>query len=358
MDNDAAAPKIRVMIVDDHELVRSGLENILRLFDDIELVAQVDGGEKAVGLFGQAKPDVVLMDLIMPGMSGVTAIEALLREHPGARVLALTSFSDEDLIEGALRAGAIGYLLKNITGTQLVDAIRAAYSGRSTLAPEAAEALIHAVWEAGAIRDVSGTSSTGTPPGAIRDPHARQRSSGVTDQFSVGPSAERTVTYRLDDTDRAIITCLLEDARMSNAAVARAVGVPSRTVGYRISKLTRLGVIEIGAVVDPHSLGLDVVADVFMEVAPGRVREVAERFARLEQVSYVAGSIGNGDLSIQVCLDDSAVLGRFVEEIVAKVPGVIRARRVLVPWNLMDVHQWNIPPSPVVQDEVRPTTRG
>jgi two-component system, NarL family, response regulator LiaR len=145
VSGNAAKPKIRVMIVDDHELVRSGLESILRLFDDIELVAQVDSGAAAVGSCGQARPDVVLMDLLMPGMNGVAATEVLLREHPGLRVLALTSFSDEELIEGALRAGAIGYLLKNITGAQLADAIRAAHSGRSTLAPEAAEALIHVV---------------------------------------------------------------------------------------------------------------------------------------------------------------------------------------------------------------------
>ena len=146
-------PTIRVMIVDDHELVRSGLENILRLFDDIELVAQADSGAQAVRSCGQARPDVVLMDLVMPGMNGVAATEVLLREHPGTRVLALTSFSDEELIEGALRAGAIGYLLKNISGAQLADAIRAAHAGRSTLAPEAAEALIHVV-------------STPTPPAA------------------------------------------------------------------------------------------------------------------------------------------------------------------------------------------------
>jgi two-component system, NarL family, response regulator LiaR len=141
----AASATIRVLIVDDHALVRSGIESILQLFDDIELVAQADSGAAAVRLCRQTRPDVVLMDLIMPGTNGVTATEEILRERPATKVLALTSFSDEELIEAALRAGAIGYLLKNITGEQLAEAIRAAHAGRSTLAPEAAEALIHVV---------------------------------------------------------------------------------------------------------------------------------------------------------------------------------------------------------------------
>ena len=141
----AASATIRVLIADDHALVRSGLESILQLFDDLELVAQADGGAAAVALCRQTRPDVVLMDLVMPGMTGVAATEQILRERPQTRVLALTSFSDEQLIDDALRAGAIGYLLKNITGEQLADAIRKAHAGRSTLAPEAAEALIRAV---------------------------------------------------------------------------------------------------------------------------------------------------------------------------------------------------------------------
>ncbi len=141
----AATGTIRVLIADDHALVRSGIESILQLFDDLELVAQADSGTAAVALCRQTRPDVVLMDLVMPGMTGVAATEQILRDRPQTRVLALTSFSDEQLIDSALRAGAIGYLLKNITGEQLADAIRAAYAGRSTLAPEAAEALIRAV---------------------------------------------------------------------------------------------------------------------------------------------------------------------------------------------------------------------
>lgn len=174
----------------------------------------------------------------------------------------------------------------------------------------------------------------------------------MTEQFGLGWQTGQP-GVRLDDIDRSIITCLLKDGRMPSAAVARVAGVSSRTAAYRIARLTRLGVIQVGAVVDPHSLGLEVIADIFLDVTPGRVREVAEHFARLEEVSYVAGSIGNGDLSIQLCLRGSAELTRFVDEVVGQTPGVTRARTVLVPWKLKDVYQWDVPAA-AGQDEVHP----
>jgi len=133
---------IGVLIVDDHELVRHGLQSILRFCDDIVVVGQADSAAAGVALCRELRPDVVLMDLVMPGGSGVEATAEILRECPASRVLALTSFSDEELIQGALRAGATGYLLKNVTGEQLAAAVRDAHAGRSTLAPEVAEVLI------------------------------------------------------------------------------------------------------------------------------------------------------------------------------------------------------------------------
>jgi NarL family two-component system response regulator LiaR len=130
------------MLVDDHAVVRSGLGAFLLAFDDLELVAEAGGGEEAVRLCEEAKPDVVLMDLVMPGMDGAAATKAIRAECPHIQVIALTSFKEEDLVEGALRAGAIGYLLKNVSADELADAIRAAHAGRPTLAPEAAQALI------------------------------------------------------------------------------------------------------------------------------------------------------------------------------------------------------------------------
>jgi NarL family two-component system response regulator LiaR len=150
-ESGAAPRRIRVVIADDHALVRSGLEAILLLFDDIELVAQAESGAEAVSLCEEAQPDVVLMDLVMPGMDGAAATRAILRRCPAARVLVLTSFSDEALIESALNAGAIGYLMKDITGDQLAAAIRGASVGKPTLAPEAAQALMHWVATPGSV---------------------------------------------------------------------------------------------------------------------------------------------------------------------------------------------------------------
>jgi NarL family two-component system response regulator LiaR len=144
-ENTATRP-IKVVIVDDHELVRGGLETILGLFDDIELVGQADSGAAAVRICGEKQPDVVLMDLVLPGgMDGAEATAELLRTCPGAKVLALTSFSDPELIQRVLRAGALGCLLKNVSGKELAAAIRKAHEGTSTLAPEAADALVHAI---------------------------------------------------------------------------------------------------------------------------------------------------------------------------------------------------------------------
>ena len=167
---------------------------------------------------------------------------------------------------------------------------------------------------------------------------------------SGSPNGE-PAAYRPDSIDRQIITLLLKDGRTSAAALAKVVGASPRAVRYRIERLLGCGVIRIGAVVDPRAVGLELIADVFLEVAPGQIREVAERLAALPEVSFVAAAIGNGDLSIQVCLRDSAALTQFIEELVGQVPGVMRARTVLVPWKLKDVHQWNIPPSALNEKE-------
>ena len=135
---------ICVMIVDDHKVVRSGLSAFLDAYDDLELVAQADSGEKALALCHEYQPDVVLMDLVMPKMNGAETTEALVNACPEIKVIALTSFKEQELVEGALKAGAIGYLLKDVDADELADAIRQAYAGKPTLAPEAAQVLIQA----------------------------------------------------------------------------------------------------------------------------------------------------------------------------------------------------------------------
>ncbi len=134
---------IRVLIVDDHAVVRSGLSAFLQAFDDLELVGEAATGEEAVELCREVKPDVVLMDLVMPGMDGSTATRAIRDRCPEIQVIALTSFDQDDLVQRAIEAGAIGYLLKNVRAIELADAIRSANAGRPTLAPEATQALIN-----------------------------------------------------------------------------------------------------------------------------------------------------------------------------------------------------------------------
>jgi NarL family two-component system response regulator LiaR len=136
--------QIRVMLVDDHAVVRSGLSTFLMTCDDMELVGEAASGEQALSLCPQAKPDVVLMDLVMAGMDGATATRKIRDRCPEIQVIVLTSFKEQELVQGALQAGAIGYLLKDVTADELANAIRAAYAGKPTLAPEAAQVLIQA----------------------------------------------------------------------------------------------------------------------------------------------------------------------------------------------------------------------
>lgn len=135
---------IRVMLVDDHAVVRSGLSTFLMTCTDMELVGEAANGRQAIDLCQQVRPNVVLMDLVMPGMDGATATRLIREQCPEIQVIALTSFKEQELVQGALQAGAIGYLLKDISAEELANAIRAAYAGKPALAPEAAQVLIEA----------------------------------------------------------------------------------------------------------------------------------------------------------------------------------------------------------------------
>lgn len=139
-----AAKPIRVMIVDDHAVVRGGLKFFLLGFDDLELAGEAEDGEEALRLCDQIQPDVILMDMMMPGIDGAATTQAIRQRYPQVQVIALTSFKEQDLVQRALQAGAIGYLLKDVQALELAEAIRAAHAGRPTLAPEATQALIQA----------------------------------------------------------------------------------------------------------------------------------------------------------------------------------------------------------------------
>jgi NarL family two-component system response regulator LiaR len=136
---------VRVMIVDDHLLVRDGLRLLVSTFDDLEVVAVAEDGEEAMRLCRQAQPDVILMDVVMPNMDGPTATARIREAWPHVQVLALTSFVEEDLVQRAIGAGAIGYLLKKVGADELAEAIRAAHLGRSTIDPDAMQLLIKSV---------------------------------------------------------------------------------------------------------------------------------------------------------------------------------------------------------------------
>jgi two-component system, NarL family, response regulator LiaR len=143
---DAGRP-IKVMIVDDHAVVRSGLSAFLLAYDDLEHVGDASGGAEAVTQCMALRPDVILMDLVMPDVDGAEATRRIKEACPAVQVVALTSYKEDDLVQGALKAGALSYLLKNVTADELADAIRKAHAGRSTLAPEAAQVLIKAATE-------------------------------------------------------------------------------------------------------------------------------------------------------------------------------------------------------------------
>jgi DNA-binding NarL/FixJ family response regulator len=133
---------IRVMVVDDHRLVRAGLINLLAAADDVEVVGDAADGRQGLEIARRARPDVVLMDLSMPGMDGVEATQSVIAELPGTRVVALTSFSDRQRVSDVLSAGAVGYLLKDCAPEELLAAVRSSAAGHAPLDPRVAGVLL------------------------------------------------------------------------------------------------------------------------------------------------------------------------------------------------------------------------
>jgi NarL family two-component system response regulator LiaR len=133
---------IRILLVDDHAIVRDGLRAVLKLQPDIEVVGEAEDGQAAVSMAGSLAPDVVLMDLVMPGMDGIEAIRRIVAGRPESRILVLTSFSAEDKVFPAIKAGAMGYLLKDCDSEELVRAILQVQRGESSLHPKIARMLL------------------------------------------------------------------------------------------------------------------------------------------------------------------------------------------------------------------------
>jgi DNA-binding NarL/FixJ family response regulator len=191
---------IRVAIADDHRVVRVGLEQLLGTFDDVELIGAAAGGEEALSLCANERPDVLLLDLAMPDLDGIAVTRRLATETPETRVVLFTSFSDRDGIVAALDAGAVGYLLKDAEPQELHSAIRAAARGEAPLAPKAAAALL-----------------------AERGP--------------------RSDAPELTGREREILSLVLEG--LANKQIARRLGISEKTVkGHLTNLFQRIGVTD------------------------------------------------------------------------------------------------------------------
>jgi NarL family two-component system response regulator LiaR len=189
---------IRVAIVDDHAMTRTGLRFFLKAYKDLQLVGEATSGEEALLLCQQTQPNVVLMDMVMPGLDGAQITRRIRQDYPQTQVLALTSFEQDDMVQQALQAGAIGYLLKNVSAQTLAEAIRAAYAGRATLAQEIAGAVV----------------------ALARKP--------------------TTIGHDLSPREREVLALLVEG--LSNAQIAQRLTISQATVKYHVrSILNKLG---------------------------------------------------------------------------------------------------------------------
>ncbi len=194
---------IRVLIADDQRVVRDGLTMLVGLIDGVQIVGSASDGSEALQLAEAHRPDVVLMDLRMPGMDGITATAQLRERLPGSRVLVLTTYADDATILPALRAGALGYLTKDASAEQIEAAIRAVHAGRTHLDPAVQERLVAAV--------------TSGPPG------------GATDAISQPPPAGLT-------TREAEVLTLLASG-LSNTQIAQRLFVSNATVKTHINRI-------------------------------------------------------------------------------------------------------------------------
>jgi two-component system, NarL family, response regulator LiaR len=195
--------EIRVLIADDHAVVRQGLRTFLELQDDIEVVGDVSDGEAAMSAVAEHEPDVVLMDLVMPGVGGVEAIQRLRELRPETRVLVLTSFLDDEKLFPAVRAGAAGYLLKDVQPAELVRAIRTVADGEALLHPAVAARLM--------------------------------------EEFSEGerPPADEALTAR----EREVLELIARG--LPNKLIARDLGIAEKTVKTHVSSiLSKLGLTD------------------------------------------------------------------------------------------------------------------
>ncbi len=188
---------IRVAIADDHAVVRQGLRTFLELQDDIEVVGEAADGEEAVAVVEARAPDVLLLDLVMPRVDGLEAIRRIRECAPGTRILVLTSFADDHTVLPAVRAGAAGYLLKDVQPPELVEAIRTVHAGEALLAPSVATMLVEQL----AAEDGAGSSSDV----AARGPNLTPRELEVLTELARG-RANKAIAFELGVSERTVKT--------------------------------------------------------------------------------------------------------------------------------------------------------
>ncbi|WP_234989187.1 response regulator transcription factor [Demequina sp. NBRC 110052] len=239
---------IRVGLVDDQQMVRVGLRMILESEGDIEVCCEAASGEEAIAAAAHHTPDVVLMDVRMPGMDGLAATSAVVEANPDVRVVILTTFDDDEYIYGALRAGASGFLLKSADGDTLVNAVRVIAAGEALLAPEVTRRVIERFTS-------TPTSASDGPEATVTTPDAGIATAmAPADPEAYVPSPEAVG----DLSERELEVLQLMARGMSNQEIAQALYVSNTTVKTHVSHiLTKLGVRDrVQAVVEAYDSGI------------------------------------------------------------------------------------------------------